>query len=321
MKQLFGRMSITAALILMIALLAASAIADTGYKGFKRGDALITPAELKGMIDANDPDLIVIAVVKGGLTGAYTRGHIPGAFCVWRPEYEPEVGDPYFYDGMILNRAQFQEFARSFGIDADSKVVIYDHKYDATRLWWAFYLYGKTDVRVLDGGYFGWKEAGYDTDMGGSPDRPNDGTFTATSRLNGWTANMGDIYMAKTDETIQLWDTRGTEEWTGEKRKGASKRAGRIPWSNALQSWKEFRTKIDDHPTAFKTAAEIQQVIDKFGIDPTKDQIFYCQSGVRTTTNIFALYLMGWDTALLHNYDGSWLEWAYFEENPIATGE
>ncbi len=29
---------------------------------------------------------------------------------------------------------------------------------------------------------------------------------------------------------------------------------------------------------------------------------------------------MGWDVDRLHNYDGSWLEWSYHEQNPIATG-
>ena len=67
---------------------------------------------------------------------------------------------------MALNRARFQDFARRLGIDNDSQVVVYDEKYDATRLWWMFYLYGKTDVRVLDGGYQGWKAAGYDTALG-----------------------------------------------------------------------------------------------------------------------------------------------------------
>ncbi len=315
MKKQIGRIGFTTVLILMVALIA---VADEGYKGFVRGESLISVEELKGLMDANDPDLVVIAVVKGGLTGAYTRGHIPGSFSVWRPEYEPKVGEPYHFDGMMVNGAEFQEFARSFGIDDNSKVVIYDHKYDATRLWWGFFLYGKTDVRVLDGGYPAWKAAGYDTDMGGGPDRPKDGTFTAKPRLGGWVASMDDIYRAKTCDSIKLWDTREPDEWTGAKKKGNAKRAGRIPWA-VFQSWKEFRVKIDDKPTGFKTAAEMQQVLDKFGMKSDEHQIFYCQSGVRTTTAIFVLHLMGWDHDMMHNYDGSWLEWSYFAENPIIS--
>ena len=52
------------------------------------------------------------------------------------------------------------------------------------------------------------------------------------------------------------------------------------------------------------------------GLSPQR-HIFYCQSGVRTTTAIFALYLMGWDPAHLINYPGSWIEWSRDPANPI----
>lgn len=64
------------------------------------------------------------------------------------------------------------------GVNPGSKVVLYDHKYDATRLWWAFYYYGKTDVRVLDGGIKAWKDAGYPTDLFSFKD-PARGTWIA----------------------------------------------------------------------------------------------------------------------------------------------
>lgn len=54
--------------------------------------------------------------------------------------------------GNILGAAGFTRLAQHLGIDRDSTVVIYEDKFDATRLWWAFTYYGKSDVRVLDGG-------------------------------------------------------------------------------------------------------------------------------------------------------------------------
>ncbi len=63
-------------------------------------------------------------------------------------------------------------------------------KYDAPWLWWAFSLYGKTDVRIMDGEYAAWKAAGYETDMplgGGS--RRSAGNLTARER-SGWVARM-----------------------------------------------------------------------------------------------------------------------------------
>jgi thiosulfate/3-mercaptopyruvate sulfurtransferase len=296
-------------------LVAAPAVAGEKYKGFERGDALITVAELKKMMDAKDPKLVLLAVAK---TVDYRLGHIPGAHQVWRPDYEPKESEPYPFEGMMLNRAEFQEFARSLGIDNDSKVVIYDHKYDATRLWWGFYLYGKTDTRVLDGGYQAWKAAGHDTDIL-APDDPKPGSFVAKGPLPGWNGTMYDVWTAKTSPDWQVWDTRANSEWTGEKLKKGAYRKGRIGWST-FQEWKEFKMPIaeGENPTAFKTAADIEEVVAKFGMDKNKHQIFYCQSGVRTTTNIFALYLLGWDVSKLHNYDGSWIEWSYFEKNPVV---
>ncbi len=130
---------------------------------------------------------------------SYRAGHIPASINIWRPDYEIKVGEPYPFDGMLLEREAFQDFARGLGIDNDSKVVVYDEKFDAMRVWWAFYLYGKTDVRVLDGGYAAWKTAGLhgDTSLtGGSADRRGD--FVAKPRRAGWVAQMADVWRGQT---------------------------------------------------------------------------------------------------------------------------
>ncbi len=313
-----GRSRVVVVAVLALILAVGVAGAAEKYKGFERGEALITAKELKQLIDAKDPKLVVLAVAK---SVDYRLGHIPGAFHIWRPDYEPKEGVEFPYEGMALDREDFQAFARKFGIDNDSKVVIYDHKYDATRVWWLFYLYGKTDCRVLDGGFQAWKAAGYDTDHL-APDLPKKpGNFTATTALSGWSVSITTIWRCKTSDDYQLWDTRGGAEWTGKKLKKGAYAKGRIPWAKHC-NWPNFKKPVGDNKNAteFKTAAEIQQVLDKFGFDRNKQQVFYCQSGVRTTTEIFALYLMGWDPAQLHNYDGSWIEWSYYHKNLPDSG-
>jgi len=298
---------------IVLSLLAATS-ASAGYKGFARGESLITVLELSRLLQAKDPQLRIIGVVK---SGSFAGGHIPTAVSAWRPDYEPPVGQPHPFDGMMLERREFEEFARRLGVDNDSTLVVYDQKYDATRLWWAFFLYGKTDVRVLDGGLPAWRAAGNRLEFG--PARSKPGNFDATARRPGWVATMDEVRRAKTATDIQLWDTREPREWSGDVRLGASKRAGRIPWAS-FQSWKVFRDDVNGHPTAFRQAAEISEAIERFGMRSDADQVFYCQSGVRTTTAIFALYLMGWDPARLRNYDGSWLQWSYYDANPVARG-
>ncbi|RMH64275.1 MAG: sulfurtransferase, partial [Bacteroidetes bacterium] len=284
--------------------------------GFERAEALITVQELKQLIDAKDPKLVLIAVAK---PVSYRAGYIPGAVNVWRPDYEPKEGEPFPFGGMMLGRKDFEEFARRLGVDNDSKVVLYDEKYDATRLWWGFYMYGKTDVRVLDGGYQAWKKAGYPVKRVLATSPAKKGNFTAKGPLGGWSWGMDMVWRAKNDPDIQLWDTREKDEWDGSKLKSGAFRKGRVPWAKFL-NWKEFKKPVaeGEAPTEFRTAAEIAKVIARHGMDPNKHQLFYCQSGVRTTTEMFALYLMGWDPAKLHNHDGSWIEWSYYKENPVV---
>jgi thiosulfate/3-mercaptopyruvate sulfurtransferase len=298
-------------------LVAGPALAAENYKGYVRGESLISVQELKELVDAKDPKLVVIGVAK---PVSFKAGHIPGALNVWRPDYEPAEGDPWPFGGMMLNRQDFQDFARGLGIDNDSKVVLYDEKYDATRLWWAFYLYGKPDVRVLDGGYQAWKAAGYDTDMELFGSDVKKGNFIARQQRPGWVAGMYDVWLAKDNPEAIVWDTRSNDEWTGATTKKGAFRPGRIPWAEFL-SWKEFKSPVaeGENPTLFKPAAEVEKVVKKHNIDPNKDNIFYCQSAVRTTTPIFALYLMGWDVDRLLNYDGSWIEWSYYDKNPVVV--
>ena len=105
------------AVTLFVAFAASPTVAAEKYKGFERGEALITAEELKGLIDAKDPKLVVIAVQKGV---NFKLGHIPGALNVWRGDYEPEKGDPYPFGGMMLDREDFEKFARMLGVNNDS---------------------------------------------------------------------------------------------------------------------------------------------------------------------------------------------------------
>ncbi|GJQ59944.1 MAG: sulfurtransferase [Candidatus Scalindua sp. AMX11] len=284
------------------------------YKGFERAESLITVTELKKYRDTPSIDLVIIAVAN---MIDYRLGHIPGSVRVWRPDYVGNIDESYPSGGMILSRDSFEKFARGLGVNNDSIVVIYDHELDATRLWWAFYLYGKRDVRVLDGGFQAWKQAGYKTNFL-APSKPKPGNFNATAPISGWSASMSDVWLCKSDQAYQLWDTREEDEWAGQKLMWGAHRKGRIPWAKFL-NWKEFKrpTVAGENPTEFKSAVEIQKVIEENGIDREKNHVFYCQVGVRTTVNMFALYLMGWDPAKLHNYDGSWAEWSYYDQNPI----
>jgi 3-mercaptopyruvate sulfurtransferase SseA len=150
-------------LLTLLSLLSHNAFAEgSGYKGYPRGNALITVQELKRLIDAKDPSLVVLAAEN---SVEYYLGHIPGSQQVDRPAIEAPPESQHGITGNIIDAASFSKLTQGLGINRDSHVVVYDTKYDATRLWWAFTYYGKGDVRVLDGGIKAWKDAGYPVDL------------------------------------------------------------------------------------------------------------------------------------------------------------
>ena len=277
---------------------------QSGYKGFPRGDVLITIHELKNLIDAGAPSLVILATED---SVGYRTGHIPGAHHVDRPDYEAPPDTQNGVTGNIIDAAGFTELARRTGINRGSTVVVYDDKYDATRLWWAFAYYGKSDVRVLDGGIKAWKEAGYPVEIL-APDAPaQHGNLVAAVALPHLRVDTADVVALRKNPATQLWDTRSLEEFTGKEQKKGAYRAGRIPGSRHAE-WTLFKKK--ENLSEWLTSAEMQPLLRKLGFDPKKEQYFYCQSGVRSTQVLFALYLSGWPIEELHNYDSSWIGWS-----------
>jgi thiosulfate/3-mercaptopyruvate sulfurtransferase len=312
MKSQFFRLFLMFSLLVSFAT-AASAAQNHGYKGYARGGALITPAELKHLIDSKDPKLVIIAADN---EVEYRLGHIPGSFKVDRPEYEAPASTQNGVTGNIIDAAGFTKLTAGLGINKDSKVVIYDTKYDATRLWWAFFYYGKTDVRVLDGGIKGWKEAGYDTDIMAT-DESRWGNFVAKITYPRLRVDTPEIVTLKDGRKGQLWDEREQKEFCGEELKKGAHRKGRIPWGS-YANWEFFKKK--DNKGEWISAAEAQALLKKMGADPKKHQYFFCQSGVRSTQALFTFYLLGWSLDKLHNYDSSWIGYSLDKSLPIVSG-
>jgi thiosulfate/3-mercaptopyruvate sulfurtransferase len=287
---------------------------QTGYKGYPRGNALITVQELKKLVDAKTPNLVILAAEN---SVEYRLGHIPGSFQVDRPAIEAPADTQNGVTGNIIDAAGFTKLAQSLGINRDSTVVVYDTKYDATRLWWAFTYYGKGDVRVLDGGVKAWKAAGYPVDLLAPATPPHGGTFVAKVARPSLRVDTPEIISAQNSSKAQLWDNRDQKEFSGEELKKGAYRAGRIPGSSH-SDWINFKKK--DNQAEWLTAAELQMTLQRLGYDQSREQYFYCQSGVRSTQAIFALYLAGWPLAKLHNYDSSWIGWSKDKTLPILTG-
>jgi thiosulfate/3-mercaptopyruvate sulfurtransferase len=275
---------------------------------------LITVQELKRLIDAKLPKLVILAAQNNA---EYRSGHIPGAFQIDRPVYEAAADTQNGVSGNIIDAEGFTRLAGRLGIDRDSTVVVYDSRYDATRIWWAFLYYGKEDVRVLDGGIKAWKAAGYPVDIPAPSVPEQSGAFVARIANPRLRVDTSEIAVMRGTAAVQLWDTRDEKEFSGEELAHGSVRAGRIPGSRH-SNWTVFKKK--DNTAEWLDAAEQQSVLTRLGYDRGKEQYFYCQSGVRSTQAVFALYLAGWPLKMLHNYDSSWIGWSREPSLPCESG-
>jgi len=304
---------------------------DPAYKGYERGWALISAEELKrtmdlqkaweskvpladGTMPKQNPKLVIIDVAHP--QGQFLLdGHIPGAINIWRPDYESPEKLFGARGENLMHLADFQAFLRTLGIDNDSMVVWYDHNYDATRLWWACKLFG-FDTRVLDGGFKAWKAAGYDFDRLGSPKRPGGGTVTLSLAEPYIRVGADAVWMCKDNPNWVLWDIRSKDEWSGERKR--ARRAGHVPWQKGTwYSWKD----VHGADGTFLDSAGLKAYAAKIGIRPDQHNVFFCQSGVRVTQTMFALFLEGWPLEHLHIFDGSWIYWGNSPDLPVIDGE
>lgn len=314
--------------IILFLLTGQAVFAESGYKQYPHGEALISVQELTALMEeqrawdsakrgfeaapSKNPKLVVVSVADH-MMDYRLNGHIPDALNIWRPDYESQEKLFGVRGENIMSRAVFQDFLRGLGIDNDSQVVWYDHKYDSTRPWWAAKYYG-FDTRVLDGGFQAWQDAGLEVDRIATPSAPMRGNIVLSGGIPSFSVEADAVWRTKDDPGWKLWDIRNKAELEGTKKR--SKRGGHIPWQNDLVTWKEFHRK----DKTWKSAPELQKVLDKHGIDPADHHVFFCHSGVRTTQAIFSLYMMGFPVEHLHNFDGSWVYWGNSPDLPIVSG-
>ncbi len=273
--------------------------ANAKEPAYARPELLMEPADLAKPATAKK---FVILDARG--RSSYQAGHIPGALHIPAGAWETAFGEG-------IDRLGWSKRIGGLGIDADTRVVIYDasRNKDAARMWWILRYWGIKDVRLLNGGWDGWLAAGGKTEKGQNAPRlanielkaTRDRIATRSSLLQGIT----------TGKAGQIVDARSKQEFCGEVR--SARRGGAIPGAKHL----EWSATLDPKTGRFKSPAELGKLLEEAGIDPTKPATTYCQSGGRASVMAFVLELMGGKPA--RNYYRSWAEWGNDDETPIVT--
>jgi thiosulfate/3-mercaptopyruvate sulfurtransferase len=90
-------------------------------------------------------------------------------------------------------------------------------------------------------------------------------------------------------------------------------RGGHIPGSRSLPY-----TELVGPDGTLLPPETLRRRLAEAGVDPAKPIVALCGSGTSACALIFALHVLGHDTAAL--YDGSWTEWGGRQDTPVATG-
>jgi thiosulfate/3-mercaptopyruvate sulfurtransferase len=200
------------------------------------------------------------------------------------------------------------------GIATKSKVVVYDDvsAKDAARIWWILRYWGVNDVRLLNGGWKGWKSARLPvaTDK---PEPPAPMQFTAAPRSQRLVTKQ-QVLDSLPGQRLQIVDARSEKEHCGLDPL-TNKRAGAIPGAKLLE-WSDL---LDPQTQRFRAAAEIRRLFQQAGIELEKPTAAHCQSGGRASVMAFALELMG--AKQVGNYYPGWSEWGNADDTPIVAGK
>ncbi|MBO0143494.1 sulfurtransferase [Agrobacterium sp. Ap1] len=247
-------------------------------------------------------------------TGAYERGHIPGAANL---NWHTDLVDRERRD--IASREAFEKHLQAAGVGEDTTIVLYGDNNNWFAAWgaWVFETYGLGDrVKLLDGGRKLWEAKGLPLDSKATERVATN--LKIKDRDPSVRARFTDVVaVAEGKHDIKLIDIRSADEYSGkifapEGVKELSVRAGHIPGAVNVP-W----GSIVNADGTFKTADEIKSLYAAKGVDGSKPIITYCRIGERSSHTWFALKkILGYD---VRNYDGSWTEYGNAVGVPVSN--
>jgi thiosulfate/3-mercaptopyruvate sulfurtransferase len=278
----------TALSLLALALLPAA-------DAYPRPELLAEPADL-----AKRPDMARVLDTRG--KNEYDAGHVPGAVYI----------DARTWSTAFNRQPDADAWAKRLGdagINPAKPIVVYggSNVNETARVWWILTYWGCADVKLLNGGWRAYTEAGGPTSKDAvKPEQLTVSLATKAQRLT----TKDQLLAALKGTPPQIVDARTTGEYCGDSETAA--RNGAIPGAIHLE-WTET---LDPKTNRFKSPAELAALLRDRKIDVNKPVVTYCQSGGRASALAFALELMGGQQ--VSNYYKSWAEWGNDPNTPVV---
>jgi thiosulfate/3-mercaptopyruvate sulfurtransferase len=249
---------------------------------------------------------------------SYRRGHIPGALNIGN------IGSAlrYEHNEDYLPTAQIEKILGDAGIDPTREIVVYGDKADPFVYFGLFtaQYFGGNNATIYHGGIDDWKAAKKDV----ATEAPKHTPLTLKLKPRPELTVITEEVVGKLGASVQIVDARSPREFSGEDIRAI--RGGHIPGAINIP----FQKNWIDPDTPAKLAKK--EVANKDGmglkspeqlkalyakLDPDKETIVYCQSGVRAAESAAVLKDLGFKNVKV--YDNSWLGYANALSTPVEN--
>ncbi len=262
---------------------------------------LVSAAWLKQQLGSAD-----LRVLDASPLQQHRAGHIAGAVSADMMVFGPTGTTP----------ESMEKRLRAWGIGGHQRIVIVDEggTHQAPRLFWDLAYHGLPPERlyILNGGMSQWRAAGgaLTTEPTAAPAA---GTVTLGSPQHDLRVKLPDFLAATADprSNVMIEALDPTYYYGGA---GFFNRKGHVPHATLMPPDDFFNAD-----KTFKSAAEMQRMLDHLGVRPTQQVHTYCGGGGAAAVPFFALkYLLGYPRVAL--FQESQLGWLQDErELPVWT--
>jgi thiosulfate/3-mercaptopyruvate sulfurtransferase len=281
-------------------------------------DKLVHADWLRELLDGGRPEAAPAGQfrlfhVNFGVPEEYEENHIPGALYLDTNRLENPL------DWNRRTPEEIEAALREFGITRDTTVILYgrDTEGHANEKWpgrragqiaacraaLILRYAGVDDIRLLDGGYDHWVQAGNPLetvlDIDEAKQILSNREHAALVSVRTWKEHIGAVsgynYIGPAGRIAgDVWGNCGSDAYHMEHYRNVD---------NTMRAYPEIATNWE--------AA---------GLSADKRVAFYCGTGWRASETWFYAYLIGWPRIAV--YDGGWFEWSKDPiSNPIEVGE
>ena len=237
----------------------------------------------------------------------YSKGHLPGALTIG--DAASVLRDPNSEDFIATSR--IEALLGAAGINPDRETVVYGSRGTWNPYFGRYTLryFGGSKVSVFHDGIEGWQALGLPLSTAPAQAVPVKLSLVANPSV---VVTTPEVISRLNQSQVQIVDARTPKEFAGEDIRAL--RGGHVPgainipyeqnWTDPLTLQKLASKQVSDsRGMSLKSTADLKELYSK--LDPEKETLVYCQSGVRASETAGVLEQLGFKNVRV--YDSSWL--------------